>query len=518
MKIYTLLLESNKYYVGKTNNPDLRLNDHFNDAGAEWTKKYKPIKVITIQEQIDNFDEDRTTIRAMQTYSIDNVRGGSFCNPVLSKQEKDIINKMINSAENRCFKCGSTMHYISECPHADTPNKPSKQPANGKPDTCAKCGRYGHLDTSCYAKTKLDGTDIPKPKYSKYYAKQANDTIQSDPKINPVPDGKPEPVIDNADVPKPKYNKYDKYSKYHAKPKSEPKIEPINPDIIVEPTNKTIPKIKPIDQIYELYGQGKTVDEIAQMMKYQPITIEEHIIRMYELDFVIDLTKVGFNDDIYKLVSNKIISFSHSQKLRVIKDALPKNISYLMIKLTIAKMKKDGIYKVGGLVIEPANVPGEDPLIDVNFGSGYSIIDPMLEPVSGTVLEPVSGPVLDPVEPAYLDPVGPAYLDPVGPSYLEPVESSYLEPVGPAYLDPVGPSYLDPVGPAYLEPLDESDFELLDAPYLDPSNNPINIQSTDLSNEPNIGQVIDHVIGHVEPALDNMVNRVGNMFTSFFNK
>ena len=42
--IYILQLQLNKYYVGKTNNPKIRLNNHFKSCGSAWTKKYKPIK------------------------------------------------------------------------------------------------------------------------------------------------------------------------------------------------------------------------------------------------------------------------------------------------------------------------------------------------------------------------------------------------------------------------------------------------------------------------------------------
>ena len=34
--IYVLKLKSNKYYVGKTDNPNFRLNDHFDANGSEW--------------------------------------------------------------------------------------------------------------------------------------------------------------------------------------------------------------------------------------------------------------------------------------------------------------------------------------------------------------------------------------------------------------------------------------------------------------------------------------------------
>jgi len=44
--IYILQLEKGKYYIGKTNNPQFRLETHFNSNGSEWTKIYKPLKVL----------------------------------------------------------------------------------------------------------------------------------------------------------------------------------------------------------------------------------------------------------------------------------------------------------------------------------------------------------------------------------------------------------------------------------------------------------------------------------------
>lgn len=44
--IYILELENQKYYVGKTENPEVRIDSHFQGEGSVWTKKYKPIRVL----------------------------------------------------------------------------------------------------------------------------------------------------------------------------------------------------------------------------------------------------------------------------------------------------------------------------------------------------------------------------------------------------------------------------------------------------------------------------------------
>jgi len=85
--IYILLLELNKYYIGKTNNPDIRLDSHFNSNGSEWTKIYKPIKVYEIIPNCDSYDEDKYTLKYLEKEGIDNVRGGSFSQIKLSDEQ-----------------------------------------------------------------------------------------------------------------------------------------------------------------------------------------------------------------------------------------------------------------------------------------------------------------------------------------------------------------------------------------------------------------------------------------------
>jgi predicted GIY-YIG superfamily endonuclease len=43
--IYVLELVEGKYYIGKTNNPGFRIEQHFLSGGSSWTKKYNPIKL-----------------------------------------------------------------------------------------------------------------------------------------------------------------------------------------------------------------------------------------------------------------------------------------------------------------------------------------------------------------------------------------------------------------------------------------------------------------------------------------
>ena len=59
--IYILELENKKYYVGKTTNPNFRIESHFNSNGSYWTKKYKPIRLYQLIPNCDDYDEDKYT-------------------------------------------------------------------------------------------------------------------------------------------------------------------------------------------------------------------------------------------------------------------------------------------------------------------------------------------------------------------------------------------------------------------------------------------------------------------------
>jgi|SRR5579872_3935877 len=189
--IYVLFLEQNKWYIGFTERDvETRVAEHFEGKGSVWTYKYKPLQLIETQEGTPE-DEDKLTLKYMNMYGWQNVRGGKWCQINLAeppaelksvpKSDSGVANVITNiidtgisiigaigsifgkivdspntNSKTACYRCGRNSHFISEC-YATTH-------VNGKmlgvKKGCKRCGRTSHLENDCYAKTHVDGSSL----------------------------------------------------------------------------------------------------------------------------------------------------------------------------------------------------------------------------------------------------------------------------------------------------------------------------------------------------------------------
>ena len=83
--VYVLLLEDDCYYIGWSQDVQVRICSHFLGGGAKWTQLHKPIDVIAVKEDCSTLLETLTTLVYMCKYGYEKVRGGGYTNCVMNK-------------------------------------------------------------------------------------------------------------------------------------------------------------------------------------------------------------------------------------------------------------------------------------------------------------------------------------------------------------------------------------------------------------------------------------------------
>ena len=140
-KIYALKLCNDKYYIGRSHDPEKHFHNHVGGKGGVWTSAHEPLHLLEVREMKSDFDEDSVTLEYMRTYGIDNVRGGSYATVDLSAEDKRTLQRKIDTANKACFICHQRGHFTGKCPQ----------------HVCFRCKKYGHWARDCYSRTDIDG-------------------------------------------------------------------------------------------------------------------------------------------------------------------------------------------------------------------------------------------------------------------------------------------------------------------------------------------------------------------------
>lgn len=120
VNIYVLKCRGAKYYIGRSANVITRTEQHMKGYGSAWTKKYRPVEIIETIPNCDKFDEDKYTLKYMDKYGINNVRGGTWVEVELSVEQIRAITRQLDGANDRCHNCSETGHFIRHCPYEVT--------------------------------------------------------------------------------------------------------------------------------------------------------------------------------------------------------------------------------------------------------------------------------------------------------------------------------------------------------------------------------------------------------------
>ena len=119
--VYVLKCNHDKYYIGRTFNPDIRVDNNEITSLSKnllWLKTYAPINVVEIIPNCDDYDEDKYTVKYMDMHGINNVRGGSFSSIVLNSDQINVLNQMTKKSDNF-----DNPNNIIECTDEDSERK-----------------------------------------------------------------------------------------------------------------------------------------------------------------------------------------------------------------------------------------------------------------------------------------------------------------------------------------------------------------------------------------------------------
>jgi len=108
--IYVVKCLHDKYFIGRTDSPNEKLEDQIVNINFEWTEKYTPIEMIEFIKENDIFLIDKKTKEYMIVFGINNVRGGRYTQLCLTdSQYKTIKHEIYMDKLNPiCSTCNKT--------------------------------------------------------------------------------------------------------------------------------------------------------------------------------------------------------------------------------------------------------------------------------------------------------------------------------------------------------------------------------------------------------------------------
>jgi len=110
---------------------------------------------------------------------------------------------------------------------------------------------------------------------------------------------------------------------------------------VVKSGSKNEDKVPSYVITYNMYKEGKSVDEIIRERKLKSLTVQEHIFKCAAEGFDVNLD--DFIPKHHEALIIEVIEKIGATKLRPIKEALPDEIDYLAIKATIFKYANNKI-------------------------------------------------------------------------------------------------------------------------------------------------------------------------------
>lgn len=164
--IYILQLIENKFYVGSVKNVsksnEINMENiqknillEVNGYGSEWTRKYKPIRLVDVCYTCKEGDEDKYTKIMMSKYGIKNVRGGTYNEIILSDIKQIILETEIIEKPNRQARVEITTDDTWICNICDrefeeeSEYREHQYKCKKNINTCYKCNKKGHYVTEC---------------------------------------------------------------------------------------------------------------------------------------------------------------------------------------------------------------------------------------------------------------------------------------------------------------------------------------------------------------------------------